>query len=224
MYTIFIVEDDRALRDELMILLKRNGYDVLTSERYERMVEEIIEGKPDLVLLDLTLPLIDGQIICREVRKLSALPIMIVTSRDDDMDELVCLNLGADAFITKPYNTQILLAHIASLLRRVYDSGDERLLSCGGVVLDTSRSLVVHQNKTVELTKNELRILHLLMSYPETIVSRIDLMDALWQSNEFIDDNTLTVNINRLRRKLESVDVAPDFLQTKRGLGYLVAP
>jgi DNA-binding response OmpR family regulator len=224
MYTVFVVEDDRALRDELLRLLTRNGYATACTDDFAQVVQTIEEAAPDLVLLDLTLPVLDGQVVCRELRKVSHVPIMIVTSRDDDMDELICLNLGADAFVTKPYNAQVLLARITSLLRRAYDRGDEHLMALGAVTLDPARGMLSYQDETIELTKNELRILHHLMNHAEQVVSRTDLMNELWQSDEFVDDNTLTVNVNRLRHRLAAIGVPASFLQTRRGLGYRVMP
>jgi DNA-binding response OmpR family regulator len=223
-FTIFVVEDDPRVRSELVTLLESNGYLALTASNFEHLPETILAAAPSLVLLDLTLPVADGQIICRELRRHSTVPIIVVTSRDNGMDELVCLNLGADDFVAKPYNPQILLAHIASLLRRVYADQASALLTCGGVTLDTARSEVSFAGSTAELTKNELRLLHLLMQRSGKIISRVDLQNELWQSDEFVDDNTLTVNINRLRSTLESLGVNGDFLQTRRGQGYLIDP
>ena len=146
----------------------------------------------------------------------------MVTSRSSDLDELMSMSLGADDFITKPYNVQILLAHIQAVLKRAYPQDQGRLLEVKGVTLDLSKGCVMHENQSVELTKNEIRILWLLMRKQGTIVSRDEIMTDLWQSEEFVDDNTLTVNINRLRRKLESIGVSPDYLSTKRGLGYRI--
>jgi len=222
MYTIFVVEDDKTIRDELLLLLERNGYCVKTSEDYEHMARLVVAANPSLVLLDLTLPVYDGLLVCREIRRSSDVPIMIVTSRSEQTDELVSLNLGADAFIAKPYNAQVLLAHIASLLRRAYSGVNNHCLSCAGISMDITRNSVTCNDSTVELSKNEARILYLLLSNPKAVVSRFELMDELWQSDEFVDDNTLTVNINRLRAKLASIGVGEDFIQTRRGIGYQI--
>jgi DNA-binding response OmpR family regulator len=172
-----------------------------------------------LVLLDINLPHIDGYHICKEVRKSSDVPIIIVTSRNSEFDELMSMNFGADDFVTKPYNTQILLARINSLLRRTNQVADT--ISCKGLQLNLSDSSMTYETTKLELTKNEIKILHLLMINENTIVKRDAIMDALWQSNEFIDDNTLTVNINRLRKKLETVGLK-ELLKTKRGQGYII--
>ena len=189
---------------------------------FEAVPQQIIVAHPDLVLLDLNLPGIDGQQICREVRQLSNVPIIVVTSRNTDLDELMVLSLGADDFIAKPYNTQILLMHITSVLRRTNsDVTTGAQLSHAGVTLDSSSCKVSANQKSVELTKNELRILSLLMQNAGTVVSRQRIQEELWQSDEFVDDNTLTVNISHLRNTLASIGVE-DFVMTRRGLGYVI--
>jgi DNA-binding response OmpR family regulator len=221
MYKIFIVEDDEKIRTELKILLEKYGYDCMTTEDFAHAAISVLEAKPQLLLLDINLPMFDGYQVCREIRMQSGLPIIIVTSRDSEMDELMSMNLGADDFITKPYNTQILLARISSVLKRSYRNEAPLTIEHNGVILDISKSLVSHGENEAELTKNELRILHMLMENKGKILSRDDLMNDLWQSDEFVDDNTLTVNINRLRKKLEGIGIT-DFLLTRRGQGYLV--
>ena len=209
-------------REELSALLRRYGYETCAPSSFDHIVEAILQEGADLILLDINLPLFDGYYICREVRKASAVPIIIVTSRDSETDELMSMNLGADDFITKPYNTQILLAHIASVLKRAYRSPEESAeLSWNGVSLSLSRSAARCGDRETELSKNETRILHVLIRNRDTIVSRDVIMNELWQSNEFVDDNTLTVNINRLRKKLAEIG-APDYIVTKRGQGYTV--
>lgn len=221
MFKIFIVEDDITLRDELSTLLSRYGYECATSDDFVGIVDAVLEAHPHLVLLDLNLPYFDGYHVCREIRRRSPVPIMVVTSRTGDVEELMSMNLGADDFINKPYNAQILLARIVSILRRSYGEATANVVAHKGVELDVAKSIVSFEGARTELTKNELRILYLLMRNKDVIVSRDEIMNELWQSDEFIDDNTLTVNINRLRRKLEEIGVV-GFLATKRGQGYLV--
>ena len=166
--------------------------------------------------------LYDGYYICREVRKVNKdLPIIIVTSRDSDMDELISMNLGADDFTTKPYHLQILLARIARLLQRTYENHTSSLLTIGDITLDISKSIIAYRGESVDLTKNELRIMHCLFQNKNTIVSREELMKHMWDCELFVDDNTLTVNINRLRKKLEYIRL-DDLIQTKRGMGYII--
>lgn len=219
MQKVYIVEDDKQIRDELSILLKRNAYDVCVSVHFETVVEDVMQAAPDIVLLDLNLPHMDGHVICRSLRERSEVPIIVVTSRDSDLDELMSMNLGADDFVTKPYSPQILLARIASALRRSASATPPAVFSYAGVELSPTKSQVAYLGKQAELTKNEMRILQLLLQHAEHIVTRAEMQNELWQSDQFIDDNTLTVNINRLRTTLDSIG-AKNMLHTKRGFGY----
>lgn len=221
MASIFIVEDDTKIREELKILLEKYGYTCIVTDHFHNIPEQVLELNPHLVLLDINLPVMDGYYVCKELRKRSQVPVIIVTSRDSEVDELMSMNLGADDFVTKPYNTQILLARIASVLKRAYQVEPKNTLNHRGLELDISKSMASYAGQSAELTKNELRILHLLMRNADRIISRSEIMNDLWQSDEFIDDNTLTVNINRLRKKLEGIGVY-DYLITKRGQGYMV--
>jgi DNA-binding response OmpR family regulator len=218
---IFIIEDEEKIREELKEFLIRYGYEVEASRNFENIVEETLKVKADLILLDINLPYFDGYYICREIRKISNIPIIVVTSRDNEMDELMSMNLGADDFVTKPYNTQILLARISSILRRTYNSKDMDTIEYKGLLQDISKSEAIYKDKKIELSKNENKILYILLKNKEKIVSRNEIIEDLWQSDEFIDDNTLTVNINRLRKKLEEIG-AIDYLKTKRGQGYII--
>lgn len=221
MEKIFFIEDDEKIRNELATFLGRYGYECSFSTDFESIVEKALEEKPSIILLDINLPYFDGYYVCREIRKLSNVPIIVVTSRDSELDELMSMNLGADDFITKPYNTEILLARIASILRRTYGNIEMDILEYRGIYYNRATSEVEFNNNKLELTKNESKILNTLMISKGKIVSRNELMKILWQSEEFVDDNTLTVNINRLRKKLEEIG-ALDYLQTKRGQGYLL--
>ncbi len=221
MTKILIIEDDATIRAELKALLERNGYIILAPGNFDDIAAAALEAAPQLILLDLGLPHYDGHQICRELRKKSSVPIIVVTSHDTDTDELMSMMLGADDFITKPYNTQILLARIEHILYRVYGNQQDNILQCGSLTLDQNAGTVKYNNDSRELTKNELRILRLLMKEQGKIVSRDQLMNELWQTDEFVDDNTLTVNINRLRKKLRGIG-APDLIQTKRGQGYKI--
>lgn len=218
---IVIVEDHELIRNELSMLLSRYGYEVIAIDQFETVVEDCLKEEADLILLDINLPLYDGYYICREIRTKSEVPIIVVTSRDSEMDELMSMNLGADDFITKPYNTQILLARISAMLKRTKKDKSDDSVQYKGLKLQLNNSTIVYKNEIIELSKNEMKILYTLLQHKETIVSRNQLMETLWQSNEFIDDNTLTVNINRVRKKLESVGLK-DFIKTKRGQGYII--
>lgn len=222
MKKIIIIEDSEVIREELRSFLSKYGYDVVLAMDFENILEEVKELNGDLILLDVNLPVFDGYYICREIRKQSDIPIIIVTSRDSEVDELMSMNLGADDFVTKPYNTQILLARIESILRRasrVVENSD--LLEHNGMTLNLSNGTVNYGGESLEITKNELKILSYLMKNKGNIVSREDLMTYLWNSDFFVDDNTLSVNITRLRKKLESIGVK-DAIETRRGLGYIM--
>jgi len=221
MYSIYIVEDDEKLRAELCGLLERYGYGCAMETGFCNIAENAVGSGCSLVLLDINLPRFDGFYVCREIRKMSPVPIMMVTSRDSDADELMSINLGADDYITKPYNPQILLARMESLLKRAYGREGAQVLSHGGLSLDISSGTAFFDGKAAELTKNEIKILNILIKNAGTIVPRNDIIDALWQTDEFIDDNTLTVNINRLRAKLDAIG-AGGFIKTRRGQGYTV--
>lgn len=220
MYKILIIEDQQKIRTELGELLKRYGYEVAAVEQFENVLEEIKKAEAHLILLDINLPVYDGYYICKEVRQEMDTPIIIVTSRDSDMDELMSMNLGADDFITKPYNTQILLARISALLKRTY-TGYQEVMQLSNFKINFSKGILIHEGQEVELTKNEMKILACLTKEKGCIVSREELMSYLWDSEWFVDDNTLTVNINRLRKKFESIGVE-NVIQTKRGQGYFI--
>lgn len=222
MSKILIVEDDEKLRDESEIFLKNNGYEVSSLKNFDNTINAILEVNPDVLLLDINLPGADGEYICKEIRKQSNMGIIIVTSRDNELDELISLNYGADHYITKPYNIQILLAKIASLLRRTEASGDIKdKIDAKDFILNISNSTIERSGKTIELTKNEYKILKYLIENRGKIVSREDIMECLWDSESFIDDNTLSVNITRLRNKLEELDLK-EIIETRRGQGYIL--
>ncbi len=221
MSQILIVEDDNKLRNELSLYLRNNGYDVSEILDYKNSVDIISKSNADLVLLDINLPMIDGEYICKEVRKISDIPIIMLTSTTSEMDELICINYGADDYITKPYNPRILIARIEVLLKRV-NKNILDTVSYKGVMVNLSKSTFTYNDKEVDLSKNELKILHFLIKNKSKIVSRDSLIDYLWDNNAFVDDNTLTVNINRLRRKLESSGIG-GFIETKRGQGYIIS-
>ena len=218
---ILIIEDDEKLREELKIFLNKNGYEATTLTTFDNAIQEILKRKPDLILLDINLPNTDGEYICKEIRKQSNMPIIIVTSRDNELDELLSINNGADHYITKPFNIQILLAKIGSLLRRTNMQEVSDKIDVKDFILNTSNKTIEKDGKVIELTKNEYKILKYLVQNRGKIVSREDIMECLWESESFIDDNTLTVNITRLRNKLEELELK-ELLETKRGQGYIL--
>ncbi len=223
MAKIIIIEDTETIRQELATFLNRYGYEVIAPTNFENIISIIEKEEPNLILLDINLPVFDGFYICREVRKTSQVPIIVVTSRDSDMDELMSMNLGADDFITKPYNTQILLARINSVLKRVNqgNEGNQEILVYNDLNLNLSNGTINCGDNALEITKNELKVLYYLIKNKGNIVSREDLMDYLWKSNLFVDDNTLSVNVTRLRKKLEEIGIK-DVIETRRGLGYIM--
>ncbi len=217
-----IIEDEVIIREELKSFLSKYNYEVIAPSDFENVIEFILNENPDLILLDINLPIFDGYYICREIRKTSDIPIIIVTSRDSDMDELMSMNLGADDFVSKPYNTQILLARIAALLKRSGGSSNtSKYLIYNNFKINLSNATISWEDKEIELTKNEIKILSCLIENKGSIVSREILMEYLWKSDYFVDDSTLTVNITRLRRKLEGIGIK-DAIETRRGLGYIM--
>lgn len=223
MQKIMIVEDDEKVRDELEIFLNNNGYQAETLKKFDNTIQDILSQNPDLILLDINLPNADGEYICKEIRKQSTVPIIMVTSRDNEIDELLCINYGADHYITKPFNIQILLAKIVAILRRsnIDTALFQEKIEAKEFVLNIDKSTIEKDKLVIELTKNELRILKYLMQNRGKIVSREEIMECLWDSESFIDDNTLTVNITRLRNKLEELNLK-ELLETKRGQGYML--
>ena len=221
MYKVLIVEDDEKLRDELEIFLKNNGYEADSLKKFDNTVQDILDKKTDLVLLDINLPEVDGEYVCKEIRKVSNIPIIIITSKDSEIDELLSINYGADHYVTKPFNIQILLAKISSILRRTKMGNDVEKVDAKDFILNISKNTIEKDGKEIELTRNEFKILKYLVKNRDKIVSREEIMNYLWDSESFIDDNTLTVNITRLRGKLEEIGIK-ELLQTKRGQGYML--
>ncbi len=220
MQKILIIEDDEKLRNELEKFLSHHGYQVESLKIFNNTINDILEINPDLILLDINLPETDGEYICKEIRKKSNMGIIIVTSRDSEIDELISINYGADHYITKPYNIQILLAKIASVLRRTNNEVNDKM-DAKDFILNLSNSTIQKGNKTIELTKNEYKILKYLVENRGKIVSREDIMETLWESESFIDDNTLSVNITRLRNKLQELNLK-ELIETRRGQGYIL--
>lgn len=222
MQKILIVEDDEKLRNELEIFLSHQGYQAKCLKKFDNTIHDILEINPNLILLDINLPNVNGEYICKEIRKQSDMGIIIVTSRDNELDELVSINYGADHYITKPFNIHILLAKINSLLRRTNSNSEPKnKIDAKDFILNISNSTIIKDDKIIDLTKNEYKILKYLIENREKIVSREDIMEVLWENECFVDDNTLSVNITRLRSKLEELGLK-DIIETKRGQGYML--
>ena len=220
MYRIMLVEDDATIVDILSRQLEKWGYLVRAVQDFDRVMEEFREFQPQLVLMDIGLPFYNGYYWCGEIRKISKVPIIFLSSAADNMNIVMAVNMGADDFIAKPFDLSVLTVKVQAMLRRTYDftEGGE-MLTYHGVMLQVAEAVLTYQDKKVELTRNELRILKTLMENKEKVVSRDTLMTKLWESDCFVDENTLSVNVNRLRRKLADAGLE-DFILTKKGIGY----
>ena len=224
METIMIIEDDRRIREELSLLLISAGYTALAvTEFTEEPIKLLKENHPDLILMDINIPGGSGVSLCAQIRKISQVPVIFVTGRTGAMDELEALMTGGDDYITKPYQAPVLLAHIRAVLRRTGKSGtmQEAELECRGVRLSLKDASVTFQGKRQELTKTELKLMYYLFTHAGEIVPRLDLVEFLWDSQIHIDDNTLSVNMMRIREKLCALG-AGNLIQTKRGMGYKI--
>lgn len=220
-YKIFVVEDDPVIQAQLLALLTGSGYQTAAVTDFSAVNHEIKTFGPHLVLLDIGLPGASGFELCSQIRSFSQIPIVFVTSSNTDLDELNSILLGGDAFITKPYNPAILLAKIAALLRRAYPAAGEDTLCWKDAVLHPESGKLEYQGRTVELTKNEQKILCYLFRHAGNICPRADLIDALWDDQLYIDDNALSVHMSRIREKLSSIGLE-DFIQTKHRQGYRI--
>lgn len=219
MKRILIIEDDLELQKELKILLDNNGYEGVILKDFSHVLEEIDIQNPELILLDINIPNISGEYILKELRKHSEIPVIMVTSSSNELDEVISMSYGADDYITKPYNPTILLLRIEAIFKRFYKM--QTIVPYQTVQLNISKSVIETEKGEVSLSRNEMKIFHYLINNQGRIVSRDEIMNYLWDTDAFIDDNTLTVNINRLRHKLAQVDLI-DVIETKRGQGYLL--
>lgn len=207
MITIMIIDDNEQLQNEIGNLLTINGYSVLKPKDFDKIPKMVKDDSPDLVLLDINLPSDDGFKLCTEIRSFSKVPIIFITSRNTNIDELMAITLGGDDYITKPYNTQILLARINALIKRAYPNDSNLdIIEYNGLKLNILSSTIEYKGNSKELTKNEMKILYYLLINKEKIVSRVEIMEYLWDSSMFVNDNTLTVNITRIRNKIEEID------------------
>lgn len=215
-----VIEDNTAIQEELALLLENEGYTPLVVTNFTDIPEQAVLERPDLILLDIGLPGRDGFSLCAALRKAIPVPVIFVTSRDAGVDEVRALSLGGDDYITKPYSVPVLLARIKAVLRRSFGELEPaNVLEAGELCLSLTKGIVSANGKTAELTRNELQILACLMAHAGQIVSRADLIDTLWDNQIYIDDNTLSVNMTRLRGKLAEIGL-PDAIKTRRGMGY----
>ena len=222
LYRIFIVEDDGVIAGAVARHLESWGYQVARARKFDAVLEEFTEFDPQLVLLDISLPFFNGFHWCTEIRRVSKVPIIFVSSASDNVSMVTAMQMGGDDLLPKPFDLQVLSAKVQAALRRAYDfASAPALLSCGAAALNPANGTVTVNGRRVELTRNEGKLLQLLLEKKGRIVSRDAMMTALWESDSFVDENTLSVNVNRLRRKLEAAGL-PDFIRTKKGAGYLV--
>lgn len=222
MYRIFLVEDDRSIADALRHQLEQWDFEVHVAENFRKVLAEFSAFQPHLVLMDIALPCYNGYHWCQEIRKVSKVPIVFLSSASDNMNLVMAIHMGGDDFIPKPFDWNVLLAKIQALLRRTYDFGGQvSVLEHREAMLNTADAVLTYHGQRIDLTKNEYRILQMLMEHKEKVVSREALMQRLWETDSFVDENTLTVNVNRLRKKLDQAGLH-DFIRTKVGMGYLL--
>lgn len=222
MYRILVVEDDEVIAKTIRQHLQSWNYEVFAVADFNSVMEEFARVKPHLVLMDIRLPFHNGFYWCTEIRKTSNVPILFLSSMSDNMNIVMAIQMGGDDFVTKPFDLNVLTVKIQALLRRTYAfQGSASVMEHKGLMLNLSDASVTFQNRKIELTKNDYKILQILMERAGTIVKREEIMQRLWESDEFIDDNTLTVNMTRLRKKLEELGVQ-EFIKTKKGIGYII--
>lgn len=220
MYKIFMVEDDEIIARSIREHLQAWNYDVCCVEDFSNVVAEFVRFDPQLVLMDITLPFFNGYHWCSEIRKISKVPVIFLSSAADNMNIVMAVNMGADDFIPKPFDLEVLTVKIQAMLRRSYDfAGTGSMLEHKGAILNLNETTLTYQEQKIELTKNEFRILEILMENKEKVVSRETLMTKLWESDNYVDENTLSVKVNRLRKKLEALGLE-EFILTKKGIGY----
>ncbi|MCI9434559.1 MAG: response regulator transcription factor [Bacilli bacterium] len=220
MQKILIIEDDEIICNELSELLQNSGYQPLILKNFKEAKAEIINLNPDLVLLDINIPYMNGELLLRDLRKESNIPVIMVTSRNSETDEVLSMSYGADDYITKPYNPNILLLRISAVLKRMATNNET--INYKDLVINMQKGIIKKDNNEIILTKNEMIIFNYLLNHQNKIVSRDELMTDLWNNNEYINDNALTVNISRLRSKLKDIGYK-DAIKTRKGIGYILS-
>lgn len=222
-YRIYLVEDDRMLAEEIVRLLVKWGYDVRTVDKFDNILEEFLAVQPHVILMDINIPSFDGFYWCKKIREISGVPIIYISSRDSSMDVIMGMNNGGDDYLTKPFDNAILVAKLQAIIRRTYEYSirESHVLCCQGLTLQLEEGVASYNDKQCELTKNELKILKLLLENQGKIVTREALMRSLWDDAIYVNENTLTVNVNRVRFKLEELGLQ-SFITTKKGMGYAI--
>ncbi|WP_262121479.1 response regulator transcription factor [Anaerococcus sp. Marseille-Q5996] len=219
---VYVVEDDDVILKALKKFLQNWSYEVHVADDFSSVYEKFLKVNPDLVLLDVSLPFFNGYYWCEQIRKSSNVPIIFISSADENLNKIMAMNMGADDYITKPFDLELLLAKIKAILRRTFEySESTNNISYKDVIIDRDRMLLKFANEEISLSKNEYLVLEMMFEYPEKVFRREEFMDKIWQTDEFIDDNTLTVNIMRLRKKLEDIGLK-NFIKTKKKVGYYI--
>lgn len=222
MYKILIIEDDEVIADTVAEHIRTWGYDTRRAKDFKNILAEFAEFGPHLVLMDISLPFFNGYHWCGEIRKVSKVPVIFISSAADNMNVVMAVNMGGDDFIAKPFDLQVLTAKVQAMIRRTYDFGGQtELLEHKGAILNMGDASFIHGDSRIELPRNDYIILRTLMENKGKTVSRNSLMGKLWETDHYVDENTLTVNVTRLRKKLDAVGL-PDFIVTKKGIGYMV--
>ncbi len=222
MYRIMIIEDDKGIAQAISKQTSMWNIESVCVNDFRNIMGELAECKPHLVLLDISLPFYNGYYWCEEIRKVSKVPIIFLSSASDNMNIVMAMNMGGDDFIAKPFDMGVLIAKIQAVLRRTYDfTASVSIIEHRGLILNTENNTLTYKGENIDLTKNEYRIIHVLMTNRDKVVSREKLMEKLWESDSFVDENTLTVNVNRLRKKLDAIG-AKNMIATKHGIGYIL--
>ena len=222
MYKILIVEDDKTIANAVKKHVETWGYQAYATQNFQNVMEDFSREHPQLVILDITLPFYNGYHWCSEIRKVSKVPILFLSSAADNMNIIMAMQMGGDDFVAKPFDLTVLTAKIQALLRRSYDfAGQTRIMEHCGVILNLADATLLHEGETLELSKNEYRIILTLLERTGSVVSRETLMEKLWATDSFVDENTLTVNVARLRKRLAGIGLS-DFIETRKGLGYMI--
>lgn len=222
MYRIMIIEDDKGIAQAISKQTSMWNIESVCVNDFRNIMGELAECKPHLVLLDISLPFYNGYYWCEEIRKVSKVPIIFLSSASDNMNIVMAMNMGGDDFIAKPFDMGVLIAKIQAVLRRTYDfTASVSIIEHKGLILNTENNTLTYKGENIDLTKNEYRIIHVLMTNRDKVVSREKLMKKLWESDSFVDENTLTVNVNRLRKKLDAIG-AKNMIATKHGIGYIL--
>ncbi|WP_236344448.1 response regulator transcription factor [Paenibacillus plantiphilus] len=222
-YKLLLIEDDRPMAEAMKGLLLQWGFQVVICENFDHIMEQYGAAEPHIVLMDINIPAYDGFYWCKKIREVSSVPIVFVSSRESSMDIVMAINNGGDDYIQKPFDPHVLVAKLQAIIRRTYEyrTTDQHVLACGDILLNLNDAAIHCGNESIELTRNEFKIMRILMERKGRVVSREQLMKQLWDDDCYVNENTLTVNLNRLRKRLEDIG-APDYIRTKKGMGYII--